>query len=239
VTDAREHRLEVTRTARYWTLGDTSAGQAREVWFVLHGYRQLAGRFIRRFQAIATAGRVVVAPEALSRFYIDHSEGAHGPESRVGATWMTREDRLSEIGDYVAYLDGLAERVGVVAGVGTEGSARPAPSVTVLGFSQGAHTAARWAALGHTPIGRIILWGAGLPHDPDMREHRDRLAGMTFVLVRGAQDGHHSRSTQERDAEVLRGVGIEPRLRTHDQGHRIDEGLLAVLAASPPDPRSG
>ena len=80
------------------------------MWVVCHGYRQLARRFIREFQGIAGAERRIVAPEGLSRFYLDEEGGPHGPEARVGATWMTREDRIAEIDDYVAYLDALAER---------------------------------------------------------------------------------------------------------------------------------
>ena len=38
---AVEHHLEVSRTARYWVLGEGTAAP-REVWFVLHGYGQLA-----------------------------------------------------------------------------------------------------------------------------------------------------------------------------------------------------
>ena len=41
---AVERHLEVPRTARYWVLGEDVA-EPREVWFVLHGYKQLARRF--------------------------------------------------------------------------------------------------------------------------------------------------------------------------------------------------
>ncbi|NIP78275.1 MAG: phospholipase, partial [Gemmatimonadetes bacterium] len=87
----------------------------REVWFVLHGYGQLAERFVRRFDAlpgVRDGMRAVVAPEALSRFYVEEEvTGPHGPESRVGATWMTRADREHEIRDYVEYLDRVAAAV--------------------------------------------------------------------------------------------------------------------------------
>ena len=58
VTDDRPsaphaHHLRVQRTARYYTLGGGS-GAPRTVWFVLHGYGQLAGEFIRYFSDLAT-----------------------------------------------------------------------------------------------------------------------------------------------------------------------------------------
>ena len=95
---AREHHLAVERTARYWTLGDESAD---DVWIVLHGYNQLARRFIRRFTGIAGPDRFVVAPGALSRFYVVAEPGRHTGSSLVGASWMTREDLL----DRVAVID--------------------------------------------------------------------------------------------------------------------------------------
>ena len=63
----RSRHIEVTRTARYWILGEELPSPS-EVWFVLHGYRQLARRFLRRFERLADGTRAVVAPEAIARF---------------------------------------------------------------------------------------------------------------------------------------------------------------------------
>ena len=52
-----------------------------EAWFALHGYRQAARRFARRFEVLDAPGRIVVVPEGLSRFYVDPSPG----EARAGA----------------------------------------------------------------------------------------------------------------------------------------------------------
>lgn len=57
----QEHRIAVARTARYFTLGRAE----REVWFVLHGYGQLADRFLRHFDPIDDGTRLIVAPEGL------------------------------------------------------------------------------------------------------------------------------------------------------------------------------
>ena len=100
---------------------------------VLHGYRQLARRFLRRFEPVAGDHRRIVAPEGLSRFYADPGRGRHGPASAVGASWMTREDRENEIRDYVAYLDQLWQHLR------TDSPGRT--RLVVLGFSQGVATA--------------------------------------------------------------------------------------------------
>src|SRR2546422_2073748 len=85
----QEHHLPVSRTARYYTLGEPGRG-TRQLWFVCHGYGQLAGRFIRHFEQLNDGSRVIVAPEGLSRFYLSES----APQRRVGASLMNPGDPL-------------------------------------------------------------------------------------------------------------------------------------------------
>jgi hypothetical protein len=93
------HRIVVPRSARYYTLGPTH-GFPREVWIVCHGYGQLASRFLGQFAGLDDGTRLIVAPEALSRFYLDPiPERRDQRNPRVGATWMTKEDRDAEIAD--------------------------------------------------------------------------------------------------------------------------------------------
>lgn len=224
MTDAVERHLEVVRTARYWVLGHASAAP-REAWFVLHGYGQLARRFLRRFRPLDDGTRLVIAPEGLSRFYTGSEPGRHGPESVVGATWMTREDRLAEIDDYVRYLDRLAD---VLL------SGRRDARVTVLGFSQGVATAARWCALGRMRPSRLVLWGDFLPPDLDLVAAREAWAGAEVVLVRGTRDATlASGSRADAEREALSRAGLEVRRVSYEGGHDIEPATLADLARPP------
>lgn len=74
-----------------------------------------------------------MAPEALNRFYLEGFAG------RVGATWMTKEERLQEIDDYVNYLNQLYKTI--LANTDTSEI-----TVNILGFSQGVATVCRWIA---------------------------------------------------------------------------------------------
>jgi len=214
------HTLEVPRTARYLTLGPDGA---RDVWIVLHGYGQLARRFLRRFVPIDDGTRLVVAPEALSRFYVGNEPGRHGPASLVGATWMTREDREHEIQDYVRYLDLLADWV---APVGTR--------LTVLGFSQGVATAARWASLGRVCPDRIVFWGDFLPPDLDVPAARARWTGMELMRVWGDGDpGLRATKLARAEEEMVAALGLSVPTLRYDGGHDIDAGTLAALASGP------
>lgn len=217
--EAVSHHLQVTRTARYWVQGGDGAEPA-EVWIVLHGYQQLARRFLRRFEALAAASRRIVAPEGLSRFYKDQAPGRHGPTSAVGASWMTREDREAEIADYVRYLDRLADVV-----------RSPRARLTVLGFSQGVATAARWSVLGRTRPCRLVLWGDFLPPDLDARQAREAWRDTEVVLVRGDRDGLLA-DTGAAGVEAAFLATAAPSARTvrYAGGHDIDQTTLREVA---------
>ena len=155
VREAVASWLTVTKTARYYCIGPTDDAAIREVWFILHGFGQLAATFATYFGDLDDGTRLIVAPEALNRYYLVPANGVPAAERPVGATWMTREDRDHEIADYVNYLDTLHAEI-----------ARRVPSpdrIVVVGFSQGAATAARWAARGTARLDRLVLWGGMLP----------------------------------------------------------------------------
>lgn len=214
----REHHLTVERTARYYTLGDPRDAP-RELWIACHGYGQLAGRFLRALEPLDDGTRLIVAPEALSRFYIE-SAGVPHAQSPVGASWMTREDRLAEIDDYVVYLDALHEQV--------RREMRPEPLRTVaFGFSQGAATASRWAARGAARVDRLILWGSFLPHDLDLPACAEVLRTIDIVAVVGDADAHLPPDALAEQLGRLSAAGIPCRVIHYPGGHRIEpEPLL-------------
>jgi predicted esterase len=205
----REHFLGTTRTARYFTLG--RAENAAELWIVCHGYAQLASRFLERFRPIEAEGRYVVAPEAMSRFYLTESPS----ERRVGASWMTSEDRLHEIDDYVRYLDAVYSS-----------TAPKNATVTALGFSQGTATVARWAALGSARVDRLILWGGEVPPDLDLK----RLRVPELLLVYGTRDQYFTPKVVAANEDRLREHGIRYELVSFEGGHEIDAPTLLRLA---------
>lgn len=223
-----EHHIVVGRTARYFTLGSLSSA-TREVWIVLHGYAQLAEHFLRAFRPIDDGSRLIVAPEALSRFYRD---GTHG---HVGASWMTKVDRDREIADYVAYLDALADEV-LPAGsreAGAAGVTSPASRddvrLVVLGFSQGVATAARWACRGRHRADAIVLWGGHLPPEIDLVRDGARLNGLRSVL--GSRDEYRDETSVTREHERLQEARIPFESIEFDGTHRIETEPLLRLAA--------
>ncbi len=194
-----------------------------EIWFALHGYNQLAHRFLRYFRPIHAGARCIVAPEGLHRQYIDHES------RRVGASWMTSEDRLTDIEDYVGYLDRLHAHVLAEESRGTAGGAAR-PRIVGLGFSQGVHTLCRWLAFGRARIDRAILWGSTVPPDLDLSEHGETLSAADLHLVVGDRDEYFDRAAIEAHEARLRAARVRFTSQTYAGGHRLDAGVLQRLA---------
>ncbi|MEO5588957.1 MAG: phospholipase [Gemmatimonadaceae bacterium] len=217
-----ERNIAISRRARYYVLGEIGP-KITDVWFVCHGYGQLASTFIREFDCIAAPFRLIVAPEALSRYYVSTAPGFHGKEAEVGATWMTREDRETEIGDYVGYLDSLhAEIMGQLS--------QPQVQVTVLGFSQGGATANRWLTRGKATADRLLMWGSLLASDADLNEAAAFFRKVKLILVYGTRDQYANTGMIADYERVLTEKGIPYELITFDGGHRLDRGTLAEVA---------
>ena len=215
-----EHHLTVPRTARYYTLGQ--AATARELWMVLHGYGQLARFFLRPFEGLEDQ-RLVAAPEALSRDYIDEVH------SRVGATWMTREDREAEIRDQATYLDALATHLLAQCPPGTP--------LHVLGFSQGVATASRWAMAPAFPIRRMVLWAGSMAAELKAPQLAACWKDTKLVLVRGGQDHLVGQEELERSEARLREARVNFRTLHFPGGHALDRiTLRLVMNDDPPAP---
>lgn len=212
------HQIKFPRTAHYYTHGAAPA-DCQHLLFVLHGYGQLASKMIYKFDQLDT-NYLVVAPEGFSRFYWNEKRGI------VGASWMTKLDRLEEIEDYSNYLQHLFEafRANVPAGT----------PITVLGFSQGGATAARWLHRLQPTVQQVILWGAGFPEDLDYRPQLDYWQDKNIHLVQGKQDEYITAERYQQQADFLAQQALEVTTHWYEGGHVIDRQVLKeVLAASP------
>lgn len=135
-----EQHIEVTKTARYYTLGNLTP-KTKEIWFVLHGYAQLAKNILQKFESVTTNSNYIIAPEGLNKFY------AKGFSENPVANWMTNEDRENEIKDYCNYLNKLYTHLQINNDI----------KVNVIGFSQGVSTATRWIESNSFRFDKLIL----------------------------------------------------------------------------------
>lgn len=210
----KESKLSVPRTARYYTLG-TPGEKVKDLWIVCHGYGQLARYFLRHFSVLENGNTMIVAPEGLSRFYLDGFSG------RVGATWMTKEDRLSEIEDQTAYLNLLLKE--------TMQHLPPTVKVHILGFSQGGATVCRWLATQQVPCHRLVLWAASFPEDIDFETGKTAFQYLPVDVVYGTKDEFITPATLERQQQLMSKLGIHPTIHTYNGGHTIEAETLLNL----------
>lgn len=219
----KEHHIKVSRTARYFTVGG-DAPVLERVWFVCHGYGQLAADFVRYCSVLDDGHTLVVAPEGLSRFYLDRVMGIHDRGAPIGASWMTRHDRLNEIDDYTAYLDALYVRI-------LDEIEEPV-AVRVLGFSQGAATASRWIAQGRATVDRLVLWGGLPPPDVDLFRNTERFSGIRVTLVVGDSDPIVDANEVAAFEERLRSHGVECDTIRFVGSHQLNQHVLRRISAS-------
>lgn len=214
-----EHIIDFSFRGRYFKLGEIGP-TTKHIWFVLHGYGQLAEYFIRKFNTIAKQSDIcVIAPEGLSRFYLEAQQHGVRKNNRVGASWMTRENRLTDIENYLRYLNAVYHNV-----VGNTQA-----SVTILGFSQGSATATRWALDGQVNFSRLILWAGLFPPDMDIQKGIELLHDKKVHLVYGKNDPF---LTDERFAEMkmlTEKLRVPINIQSFEGGHEIDEPTLFSL----------
>lgn len=213
-----QHHLSFNFKARYYTSGEITK-DTKHVLFVLHGYGQLAQYFIRKFSSLASKHVVVIAPEGLSRFYLDPIEGAGRKSNRVGATWMTKEDRLVDIENYMNYLDAV-----FTATIGNGDV-----PVSVLGFSQGSATASRWILSKNIRFNRLILWAGILPTDMDFQLGADVLKDKSVVMVYGKQDPFLTDARFTEMKALVEKLNTKVDIITFEGGHDIEEQALLQL----------
>ncbi|MEP6833085.1 MAG: phospholipase [Gemmatimonas sp.] len=219
-----EHHLTTVRTARYFTVGAPLA-ETKRVWFVLHGYAQLAARFLRHFDGIVPADTLIVAPEALSRFYLELPRADRKHMERVGAAWMTREDRDADIADTRAWLDSVYRTV-------MDDIARAnqrAPAVTVMAFSQSVAMTMRWIAGGVVKPSRVIMWAGSLATDVDVEAFRAGLGNADVLLVSGNRDMFLTEKTRPMIRAQWDTLGIPVKEYLYDGEHEVEPTMLAEL----------
>lgn len=218
----RMSTLATTRTARYAMAG-SAAASARRWWMGLHGYGQTAASFLKPVAPVVPADTLCVAAEGLNRFYreMPRPDGSH--LQRVGATWMTRENREDDIADTVAWLSRLHTHVLADLPLGA------ATPFGLLAFSQGVATALRWLAHAQLSPQLLVLWAGGLPHDVDGGVLRTLLRDTRLVVVTGLRDPFVTDARVAEMRQTLAEWKLEAEWKTFDGEHHLDAPLLGAL----------
>ncbi len=209
----QHYELKTTKTAHIYTFNRFTP-ETTSVWIVLHGYGQMAKYFIRKFNVLPPQ-HFVIAPEALSRFYVQ------GYSGRVGANWMTKEDRLTDIDDYIAYLDQVYEKfVWQNANAGKV-------QINVVGFSQGGATAARWVSKTRFKVDNLILWSCIFPEDVNFPEIEKK--ALNYYVLYGLNDEFNVGEQVQKMKPILEQNRVNCRFIPFEGNHTIPPDVLKHL----------
>lgn len=211
----QEGQIMINRTARYYILSDNSL-PIREVWIVLHGYGQLAQDFIKTFESVLKPGVCIVAPEALSRFYISHHK------KTIGASWMTSEFREAEIADYSNYLTQVYHEVCRTRMIGVH-------KLILMGFSQGVATLFRWLTTSNISVNHIIAWAGSIPSELAEKESFIERMKIDSYVIYGQQDGIVTAEEQATSIAFIEKHHLPYRIIFFGGRHQVDEKTLNSL----------
>ena len=213
---SQTHWIPVVQEQRIDSLG-TLSDETKHVWVGLHGYGQLVQFFARHFRSLVSEERAFVFPQGPHKFYLN---GVHG---RVGASWMTKDERLVDIDNQRKYLGSVFQWIKQQA---------PKATIHCVGFSQGVATIMR--CIGHENVQphSLLAWAGSWP--PDLDEmNRATLEKLRFKACFGTQDEYiTTEKQQEMQGYYLEKYNFEPLVSVYEGGHSFDAEKLAQEIAT-------
>lgn len=206
IKSMEEHFVEIKKTARYFSAGKLTAPK---LLIALHGYGQLAQYFIHKFYDLSE-NWYIVAPEGTHRFYLN------GHSGRVGASWMTKEIREKDIEDNNNWLNELIHHLT---------ANNQYREIVLLGFSQGAATAARYFYSNQQKIDKLIVWAAVFPPDIDKSLlFSDPIQSSKNTFVLGNNDEFFNNEQRKETIDFFQNLGYG--IKEFDGSHDIDVKIL-------------
>jgi len=175
--------------------------EIQSILYVIHGYGQLAEEFLKEFIDLKDSSILVVAPEAISKFY--------NKERKTVASWMTAHERLDEINNYCNYLDLLEQSIHSKFG---------ALPQSVLGFSQGVSTALRWVYSSKNIFNSLFLVAGSIP--PELNP-TIKLKNTRVNFYHGIEDRLMTSTSALTQVELLTKLGFNVGNHDFDGSHEI------------------
>lgn len=208
----KQQHFRIEKQVRVVTIGKWNPEQKTDIWVCLHGYGQLAVWFARNFAHLESEHRIAIVPEGPHRFYLQGTDG------RVGASWMTKEDRLIDIEDQFHYLENLLTQH-------LENGSQKV-RIHVFGFSQGVATAMRWLDRTEHNIASLVCWAGTFPPDIDYTLNVAHFIKLNFHACFGDNDPYIPLSKAQELLSQLNEQGISVKSHFYTGEHKIYRDLL-------------
>ena len=212
--EIKTHHIVTSKTARYTAYGELSS-KTKYFWFVLHGSNMLSEQMLYKFKDFDPETHFVIAPEGLSRFYVNGFGG------EVVASWMTKRDRLEEIHDFSVYCSTLYD---------TYVQKLPDSCKTIImGFSQGGVTAMRWLHHLGVTVDFLIPYACWIPEDIDYSTAKTDWNKICKILTYGSKDQFLNEKKIIEIQEICKAGNLDFHNEIYAGDHRVDKKQLKKI----------
>ena len=146
--NSEEKEISYQTTNSYSTL-NTLSESTKNVWFVCHGMGYLSRYFLRYYTDLSPKENYIIAPQAQSKYYTP-------PKLKhVGASWLTKENTISETQNIMRYFDAIFEAEQIPEHL----------NLIISGYSQGVSVALRYVAKRQLSCSQIVMMSGGIPKE--------------------------------------------------------------------------
>lgn len=209
-----EKRIHLTLTAPYHTYG-TLSEDTKVIIIAFHGYGQLAKYFIQKFDFLNLDNNYVIAPQGLSKFYTKN-------HTRVGASWMTKENRLLDLENQLHYVQSVFEKE-------TEAVDWTKVKLIVLGFSQGVATASRWVVKNKVSFDTFIAYAGQLAYELTMDDFDFKHSETAVIAVLGDNDPFYKGENMQQFENAFKSVFPKVKFETFEGKHEVLRDVLKLI----------
>ncbi len=197
----------------YVTLNDLTS-KTNYIWVIFHGIGYLSRYFLKYFDGLDPEKNYIIAPQAPSKYYLN------GQYKHVGASWLTKENTDTEIGNLMSYLDGVMANEDFPENC----------KLVVFGYSQGVSIALRWVAQRAIHCDHLVLYAGGIPNELTRNQLKHLVDPCTIKIIMGDKDEY---LTRERLKEERKKIDLlfqgHAQFQFFDGGHEVKKEIINTL----------
>ncbi|MGW9686085.1 alpha/beta hydrolase [Flagellimonas sp. 2504JD1-5] len=206
-----EKTVSYTATNTYITSNSLNEN-TKNVWIVFHGIGYLSRYFVRYFEVLDPEENYIIAPQAPSKYYLKNEY------KYVGASWLTKENTVTETENVLNYMDAVWEAEEVPSNC----------NLIIFGFSQGVSIALRWMVTRKIKCSQLVLYAGSIPNELQ-KEQLNFIDWKTtkVKVIYGKSDEFLKGKTlakEEKKLKVLFGNNVN--VMTFEGGHELKPEVI-------------
>lgn len=209
------HQISFKSSSSYISYNKLSP-KTKSIWFVFHGYGQLSRYFIRRFDVLDKEKNYIIAPQGLSKFYLDKEY------KNVGASWLTHEENEIDLLNQQNYLTELFNELKLEIDFSKI-------KVNFFGFSQGVSVFTRFLMKYDLKLDNLIFWSGWVP-DEFFKINKSVIYKTNIYFVIGNEDQYYDNPILKEYIEKFK-IMLDKKVdfNVFNGGHVVDRKILKKI----------